>query len=84
MARRKLGKAQVEALAELIGELPTGGFKVTITGPRETDRAVLVRVDLRAERHEEVEVYLVGFGGLVSAPGSDWTYPDPKEFWAHG
>lgn len=81
---RKLGKAQTEAVGEMLAMLPGDQYRVTVTGPRESDRALLVNVQRGERRAERSEWYLVGFGGLITVPDMEDGWPDPREFYPHG
>ena len=84
MPQYRIGKGQVEAVAELLTDTVDVQTKFTITGPREKDRAILVHIEEGKQRPEVSLYYIIGFSGLiVSVIGSE-SYPDPKEFYPHG
>lgn len=80
---RKLGTKQVEAIVELISSAPGDQYRYTIMGPRESDRAVLVRQEWGSRRPEGVWWIIVGFGGLSTRADIQDAYPNPREFYPH-
>lgn len=80
---RPIGKRQASAICELIEMQPGDQYRWTVMGPRESDRAVLVRQEWGSKRPEGQDVFLVGFGGMVTKPSHAEDDLNPREFYPH-